>query len=78
MDFIKVEKIKICNSRHKELLEEKRIIVENLKKSADPNSPGDYLDVEGLKLYRDINAKIHAVLKEIETLQGINDNDIIE
>jgi hypothetical protein len=78
MSFIKMEQLKICNNRYKELLEEKRIIVENLKPSADPNSPGDYFDADGLKEYRNIKAKINAILQEIKALQGIDDNDIIE
>jgi hypothetical protein len=78
MSFIKMEQLKICNNRIRDLLEEKSIIFENLKSSADPNSPGDYLDADGLKQYRDVNAKIHAILQEIKALQGIDDNDIIE
>jgi hypothetical protein len=78
MSFIKVEKMNICKNRLNELKEEKRIIIEKLKESADPNSPGDYTDAESLIKYREINDRINAVMDAIKVLQGIDSNDIIQ
>jgi hypothetical protein len=78
MSFIKAEKMRICQNRLNELREEKRIIVEKLKESPDPDSPGDFTDRESLIKYKEINKRINAVMQSIKTLQGIDDNDIIE
>jgi hypothetical protein len=78
MSFIKAEKMRICQNRLNELREEKRIIIEKLKESADPNSPGDYTDMESLIKYREINDRINAIMSAIKVLQGIDINDIIE
>lgn len=78
MNFIEIEKMRICQNRLNELKEEKRLVYEKLQESADPNSPGDYLDAESLSKYREVNSKIGAVMKAIKVLQGIDDNDIIQ
>lgn len=78
MNFIDIEKMRICKIRLNELKEEKRLIYEKLQESADPNSPGDYTDAESLFKYRDINNRISAVINAIKVLQGIDDNDIIQ
>jgi hypothetical protein len=78
MSFIKAEKMRICQNRLNELREEKRIIIEKLKESPDPDNPGDFTDRESLIKYKEINKRINAVMQSIKTLQGIDDNDIIE
>jgi hypothetical protein len=78
MGFIEMEKMRICRGRLNELLEEKRIIIENLKDSADPDSPGDYTDIESLNKYKEINSRINAIMEAIKALQGIDSNDIIQ
>jgi hypothetical protein len=77
MSFIKVEQMRICRARLSELKEEKRIIIEKLKESADPDNPGDYLDFESLAKYREISDSISAIMGAIKSLQGIDSNDII-
>jgi NADPH-dependent curcumin reductase CurA len=78
MNFIDIEKMKIAQKRLAELKEEKRLIVEKLQLSADPNSPGDYTDAESLVQYRQINNKMSAIIQSIKVLQGTQDNDIIQ
>jgi hypothetical protein len=78
MGFIEMEKLRICRNRLNELREEKRIIIEKLKESADPDNPGDYLDMESLIKYREISDRINAIMQAIKALQGIDSNDIIQ
>jgi hypothetical protein len=78
MGFIEMEKLRICRDRLNELREEKRIIIEKLKESPDPDSPGDYTDNESLIKYKEINKRINAIMQAIKDLQGIDSNDIIQ
>jgi hypothetical protein len=78
MSFIKMEKMRICQARLNDLREEKQIIIKKLKESADPDNPGDYLDMESLAKYREINNRINAIMQAIKALQGIDSNDIIQ
>ena len=78
MGFIEMEKLRICRDRLNELREEKRIIIEKLKESPDPDSLGDYTDHESLIKYKEINKRINAIMQAIKDLQGIDSNDIIQ
>ena len=78
MSFIKMEKMRICQARLNDLHEEKQRIIKKLKESADPDNPGDYLDMESLAKYREINNRINAIMQAIKALQGIDSNDIIQ
>jgi hypothetical protein len=78
MGFIEMEKLRISRDRLSELREEKRIIIEKLKESSDPDSPGDYTDHESLIKYKEINKRINAIMQAIKDLQGIDSNDIIQ
>lgn len=71
------DKIKFCQERLTYLKTQRSLIKESLKAYEDPNGEGEYTNPDLLKEYWDINKKINAIFKEIQSLSGNVVNDII-